>query len=270
MIKYNKSIFEKKLDEELLRKTSGKTKKAVEFIINNKPLEQLMQFCNIVSIERLSFNDHGRVHTKMAALNAIKFIHLLNDAGVMPNIVKEEIGDFDDACLVVVIAALLHDLGMSVGRENHEFNSVKVGDPFILDILRHVYDDEGMIFILRSVIFECIMGHMGHMSVSSIESGILLISDGCDMEKGRARITTQKRKAPHVGDIHAYSAMSVSEVEIQKGTNKPIEIFISMKDATGIFQVEEILMGKINKSAVKPYIELCVKIADGEKLYYLN
>ena len=270
MIKYAKSKFEEQIDLQLLKNSSGKSKKALEFLIANKPLEQLMQFCNIVSIERLGFNDHGRVHTKMATLNALKILDLLDSAGIKPNVVKEKIGDIEDAKIIITIAAYLHDLGMSISREQHEYNSVKVGDPFIIETLKHIYDDEGMVYILRSYIFECIMGHMAHMAVTSIESGIVLVSDGCDMEKGRARVTTMKRKEPHVGDIHAYSAMSISNVQIIKGKNKPIEIYIQMSDATGIFQVEEVLMPKINKSSIKQYIELSVKLGEDSKMYYLK
>lgn len=270
MIKYAKSKIEEQIDVQLIKASSDKSRKAIEYLIAHKPLEQLMQFCNIVSIERLGFNDHGRVHTKMATLNALKILNLLEAAGIKPNVVKEKIGDIEDAKVIISIASYLHDLGMSISREQHEFNSVKVGDPFIIEVLKHVYEDEGMVYILRSYIFECIMGHMAHMSVTSIESGIILVSDGCDMEKGRARVTTLKRKEPHVGDIHAYSAMSVTKVDILKGKNKPIEISIQMSDATGIFQVEEVLMPKINKSSIKPFIELSVKLGSEPKMYYLK
>jgi len=270
MIKYQKSYFEKKLDRELLAKSSGKARKALAFLINNKPLEQLMQYCNTVSIDRLGMNDHGRVHTKLAALNALKLIKLINQAGIQPNVVKEGTGTFADAQLVVAVAAYLHDLGMSISRTDHEFHSVRVGDDFIFAVLRHVYDNEGMIYVLRSYILECIMGHMAHLDVSSIESGVMLISDGCDMELGRARITTRKSEAPMRGDIHRYSAMSVTNVELRKGKNKPIEIFVKMKDATGIFQIEEVLLGKVAKSSIKSYIELSVKIGGQKKIYYLK
>jgi len=267
---YQKSKLEQNLDDELLRRTSGRCQQALRYLINHKALEQLMQFCNVVSIERLGMNDHGRVHTKTAALNALTLMDLLADAGIQPNVVSEQTGEMDDARLAVAVAAYLHDLGMSISRQDHEFHSARIGDPFIIEVLRHVYADEGMVYVMRSYINECIMGHMAHMSVSSVEAGVVLVSDGCDMENGRARILAQKHREPHIGDIHQYSAMSVTEVTIHKGAKKPIEIFIKMKDATGIFQVEQVLMGKIAMSAIKPHIELAVQIATGKKLYYLK
>jgi len=270
MMERPKSKFETKLDKELLDKTSDQSRTAVEFLLGNKALEQLMGFCNVVSIERMGINDHGRVHAKITTLNALKIIRLLQEGGVEPNLVKEGVGGFEDARLVVAVSGFLHDLGMSVGRQEHETNSVAIGDPFILGVLRHVYRDESMIFILRSYIFECILGHMGHLPVSSIESGIILVADGCDMEYGRARVAAKRRREPHVGDIHAHSALSVTNVELVKGEKKPLQILIQMKDATGIFQVEEVLMGKIAHSAIRPYIELSVQIGEEPKMYYLK
>jgi metal-dependent HD superfamily phosphatase/phosphodiesterase len=270
MIQYAKSEYEETLDRELLEKTSGKARRALEVLLADKALEELMGFCNIVSVERYGFNDHGRVHAKIATLNALTILDLLEEAGVEPNVVKENIGDSDDAHVIVVTAAFLHDLGMSIGRQDHEFNSPKVGDPFIFKVLRALYEEEGKVYILRSYIFEAIMGHMAHLKVNSIESGIVLVSDGCDMEYGRARAAIKRRQKPVVGDIHAYSALSVTRVELRRGENKPLEIFIQMKDATGIFQVEEVLMGKIAMSSIKPYIELSVQIADEPKMYYLR
>ena len=131
MIEYPKSEFELKLEQELLRKTTDKSKQAVEFLMANKPLEQLMGFCNVVSVERLGYNDHGRVHAKIVTLNSLKIMNLLQQAEIQPNIVKEKIGDLDDARLVITVAGFLHDLGMSITREGHEENSVRIGDPFI-------------------------------------------------------------------------------------------------------------------------------------------
>ncbi len=265
---YPKSEFELKLDETMLSLADGKARRALEYLLGLKPLEQLMGFCNVVSVERYGFNDHGRVHAKIATINALKILDLLLEAGVEPNVAKEKVGDDEDSRLVTVVAAFLHDLGMSIGRENHELNSVKVGDPFIFSVLREIYPDEGMVFVLRSYIFEAIMGHMAHMKVKSIESGVVLVSDGCDMEFGRARAALKRKTTPAVGDIHAHSAMSVNRVEILKGQSRPLEIFVQMKDTSGLFQVEEILLGKISASSINPYIQVSVQVADQEKMYY--
>ncbi len=269
MKEYPKSEFELKLDKELQEKVPGQARRALDFLMASRPLERLMGFCNVVSVERYGFNDHGRVHAKIATLNANKILDLLLAAGVEPNVVREGAGGPEESRLVVTVAAFLHDLGMSIGRQDHERNSPLVGDQFILGVLRHLYPEEE-VFILRSYIMEAIMGHMAHMKVNSIESGIILVSDGCDMEFGRARAAAKRRRGPAVGDIHTHSALSVTEVDLRPGERKPVEIFIRMKDATGIFQVEEVLMGKIAVSSIKDYLELKVQIGEEEPMYYLK
>lgn len=46
-------------------------------------------------------------------------------------------------------------------------------------------------------------------------------------------------------NIHCVSAMSIGEVEIGKGREKPIGITINMTNSAGVFQVEEILYKKL-------------------------
>ena len=90
------------------------------------------------------------------------------------------------------------------------------------------------------------------------------------MEYRRSRAAIKRKREPVVGDVHAYSALSVTNVELRQGDHKPVEIFIQMKDASGIFQVEEVLMGKIAMSTIKPYLELTVQIGDQPKMHYLK
>jgi metal-dependent HD superfamily phosphatase/phosphodiesterase len=75
--------------------------------------------------------------------------------------------------------------------------------------------------------------------------------------------------APRVGSIHQYSANSIEEVKISAGKEKPIRIEVSMSTEVGIFQVEEVLLGKIANSTAKPYIELYALVKDGEPKRYL-
>ena len=69
------------------------------------------------------------------------------------------------------------------------------------------------------------MGHMTHHAISSLEAGIILVADGCDMEKGRSRIPLLISNESRVGDIHKYSSSSVEKVTIERRyrkTNKDI------------------------------------------------
>jgi len=95
------------------------------------------------------------------------------------------------------------------------------------------------------------------------------VADGCDMEKGRARIPMMINSESRVGDIHKYSASEIRRVNIEKGDKKPIKIKIEMNESVGFFQVEEVLLGKINFSPVKQYIELYAGVTGRKDKCYL-
>lgn len=86
----------------------------------------------------------------------------------------------------------------------------------------------------------------------TIESGIVVIADGCDITKGRGRLSFDLGKH----DIHSISALSIESVDIHKGKNKLIEILVHMSNSAGIYQVQETLANKVAKSPLRDYIEI--------------
>jgi hypothetical protein len=72
-----------------------------------------------------------------------------------------------------------------------------------------------------------------------------------------------------VGDIHQYSANSIEKVSITSGKEKPIQIHVLMSSEVGLFQIEEVLLGKISSNTAKPYIELYAQVNETEPKRYL-
>ena len=77
----NKSRKEELLEEEILKKLSGKPLQITEYLLNDKETRALQEYANVVSIKRLGYNDHGPVHMRKAALNSILMVTLLTKAG---------------------------------------------------------------------------------------------------------------------------------------------------------------------------------------------
>ena len=123
--------------------------------------------------------------------------------------------------------------------------------------------------VIRSVAMEGIIGHMGTHPIHSIEAGLILIADGCDMTKGRARIALEIPTKPTEGDIHKYSANAIEKVRITKGEDHPIKIEIHMKAEVGLFQIEGVLMPKIQSSPAKHLVELYACVEGEESKRYL-
>jgi len=266
----DKSKKQEHLEETLRSMLSGNVAKAAGLIFSDPEIQIMQDYANTVSIRRLGFNDHGPVHMRKSAINAIKMFDLLVAGEVKFNLEKEEIGTAEDSKIAVLMASLLHDLGMSVSREKHEFTSVMLGLPIIDRILQKIYPrDLRKKVIVKSLIVEGILGHMATQKIHSLEAGLVLIGDGCDMEKGRARIPALISQRPRIGDIHKYSASSIERVEINKGDQKPIKIEVYMTQSVGFFQIEEVLFPKISSSPVKPHIELYAGVIGEEMMKYL-
>jgi metal-dependent HD superfamily phosphatase/phosphodiesterase len=239
-------------------------------LLGDDEVQALQEYGNTVSIKRLFYNDHGPVHMRTVALNALIMMGLLREAGIPTSLEKEECGSFEDSLAAVILASGLHDVGMSVGRQDHELHSAYLSYPIMDRILSQVY--AGSIqqrVTIRSLAIEGISGHMGGRAIYSLEAGVILVADGCDMQKGRARIPMALADHPKVGDIHKYSANSIEEVRIDRGAEKPIRIEVSMSSEVGLFQVEEVLLGKIAASTAKTYIELYAQVNKGAPKRYL-
>ncbi len=259
---------ENKIQERL--KNNPVCLKLVNYLFADDELQEMQDYANNVSIRRLGFNDHGPVHMRQVVGNAIKMLNILHDSGIKTSLEQEEVGTFEDSMCAVILAGLMHDLGMAIGRQAHEEMSVLLAKPIIERALMHVFPDNlHKRVIIRSVATEAIIGHMSSRKIHSIEAGILLVADGCDMTKGRARIPLSINTAPKVGDIHKYSANAINRIGIHHGQRKPIKIDIEMSGDVGFFQIEEVLLTKIDSSPAKQYIELYAGVTGQERKCYL-
>ena len=267
-----KSVKELSLESKITKRleNSPLCLELVNYLFNDEELQEMQDYANNVSIKRLGYNDHGPVHMRQVAANAIKMLNLLQDSGIKTSLEKEEIGTFEDSMCAVIIAGLMHDLGMMIGRQGHEDMSVILAKPIIERTLMHLFPDNlHRRTVIKSLAIEAIIGHMSSRKIHSIEAGIILIADGCDMTKGRARIPMAINTTPRVGDIHKYSANAIERIGIHHGDNKPIRIDIEMSGDVGFFQIEEVLLGKIESSPAKQYVELHAGVQGKEPKCYL-
>lgn len=240
------------------------------YLLTDAEVQEMQDYANNVSIKRLGFNDHGPVHMRQVANNAIKMLLILRDAGIKTSLETEEVGTFEDSVCALILAGLMHDLGMMIGRQSHEEMSLILAKPIMERALKAVFpDDLHKRTVIKAVAMESIIGHMSSRKIHSIEAGIMLIADGCDMTKGRARIPMSISTSPKVGDIHKYSANAINFIKIHHGEKKPIRIDVDMTGDVGLFQIEEVLLTKINSSPAKQFIELCAKVEGLEPKYYL-
>ena len=260
--------IEKKILDELV--PGSRSRAVAEALMGDDEVQEMQEYANTVSIVRLGYNDHGPVHMRTVTLNAVRMMNLLSAAGVKTSLETENVGSLDDSLAAIVLSSFLHDLGMSMGRADHELFSMTLAMPVIERTLAACYpDDLKRRVVVRSLALEGIIGHMASRRIHSIEAGLILIADGCDMEKGRARIPMVLSTEAKVGDIHKYSSNSIEKVRIGKGEHKPIRIEVDMSTDVGFFQIEEVLLPKVNMSPAKQFVELLAGVTGQEVKKYL-
>ncbi len=230
---------------------NDKLREVVKRINEDVELQTLWKASNIIAIDRLGYNDHGPVHVKIVANLALKMLRILVSKGVTPSIVKNYGMNNEDAEIVVVMAAALHDIGHAIHRVEHENNSIPLAIPIIDRILQGIYDDEHRA-IMKAEILHAIFSHRAPIMPLTVEAGVAKIADALDMEEGRARIPFEAGKV----NIHSVSALAIKRVSVMEGTDTPLKIKIEMKNSAGIFQVDELLKNKIEMSGLKDMIEV--------------
>jgi metal-dependent HD superfamily phosphatase/phosphodiesterase len=212
-----------------------------------------------MAIDRMGYTDHGPTHVKIIANLALKLLRILVNKEVVPSIVANYGMTNEDAEVVVVLSSILHDLGMVVNRDRHEYYSALISFEFIERFLQPIYSEEDRAVICSEVLHGVVC-HEEPNRPLTVEAGIVRIADALDMEEGRARIPFEAGKI----DIHSVSALSIEKVEIEEGDKKPIVIRITMSNSAGVFQIDELLKSRIENSGLHDYIHVIAEIT-GEK-----
>lgn len=227
----------------------------LEQVNQDVELHTLWKCANINAVDRLGMSDHGRVHVQIVANIALKLLRLLVESGIEPSIVTNYGLSQDDAEIVVVLAALMHDIGICVHRDEHEHHSLWLAERKVRELLNGLYDIEGRT-IMMSEILHAIIAHARNQRCFTYEAGVVKVADALDMAKGRSRIPFEQG---HV-NIHSLSAAAIESVELKSGQTRPIAIQVSMNNSAGLFQIDELLKQKINGSTLKGLIELTAVI----------
>ena len=216
---------------------------------------------NVNAVDRLGISDHGPVHVQIVANSALRILRLLVDAGVRPSVVEDYGLPRDDAEVVVVLAALFHDLGISIHRDGHEAYSLFVAQPKLRRLLAEFYDPPEAA-ILRSEVLQAIIAHRAGGDPLTLEAGILKVADALDMAEGRSRIPFEAGSM----SIHSVSAAAIEAVHIEEGDDVPVRIRVEMTNSAGVFQVDELLRRKLRGSGLEEHLQVEAHIeAETEK-----
>src|SRR5215470_5121431 len=184
----------------------------LHLINTNVEITTLWKITNVNAIKRLGMTDHGPHHFQIVANNALRIQRLMVKQNVRMSISADFGLSEHHAEVVVLLASLLHDAGMSIHRIGHEEFSL-----FLVNtLLRELLDPWNVVerTIVISEVLHAIISHRSDGKPLTVEAGIVRVADALDMAHGRSRIPYEQGKI----DIHSVSAMAIDEIEIHEGT----------------------------------------------------
>ena len=208
--------------------------------------------------ERLEMSDHSWVHVQVVLNIALRLLRLLVKGGIEPAMVTDHGMRARDAEVVVAGGALLHDVGMSIHRADHEEYSLFLAQSALDRLLAGAYKQPDRT-VVEAEILHAIIGHRRRGEPYTVEAGVVRVADALDMAQGRTRIPIE---SGHEG-IHSISAAAIDEVRISAGDDHPVRIEIQLNNSAGIFQVDDLLATKIRGTPLEGKVEVIAEI-EGE------
>jgi len=211
-----------------------------------------------VTSERLGMSDHSWVHVQIVLNIALRLLRLLARAGIDAAMVTDHGMGRRDAEVVVAAGALLHDVGMSIHRADHEAYSLFLAERKLRELLAGTYEEPERTVVVSEAL-HAIIGHRRRGEPYTLEAGVVRVADALDMAHGRSRVPVE---AGRVG-IHSLSAAAIDEISIDAGEELAVRVEIKMNNSAGIFQVDDLLATKLRGTPLEGHLEVMATI-EGE------
>jgi metal-dependent HD superfamily phosphatase/phosphodiesterase len=211
-----------------------------------------------VNSERLGMSDHSWVHVQIVLNIALRLLRLLARAGVEPAMVADHGMRNRDAEVVVAAGAMLHDVGMSINRTDHEGYSLFLAERKLRELLADVYPEPDRTVVIAEAL-HAIIGHRRRGDPHTLEAGVVRVADALDMAHGRSRLPVE---TGHMG-IHSISAAAIDGIDIGAGEERAVRVEIKMNNSAGIFQVDDLLATKLRGTPLADHVEVLAMV-EGE------
>jgi len=234
------------------------TDQVLTLINKSQEIFALWKVTNLVAQVRLHMTDHGSKHFQIVANNALMMLDFLHRKKIQTNVEKDFNLSYDNAQTVVLLASLLHDIGMSIQREDHEVFSIIMAGDLLNEILAALPIEKRI--IIRSEVLHAIISHRKDGKPLTLEAGIVRVADALDLTRSRIN---QVSTTPL--NIHSVSAAAIDEVEILAGSSTPIKVNIVMNHTAGLFHVDELLKKEIDGSGIEQYLQINIFMEKYEK-----
>ncbi len=205
--------------------------------------------------KRLGMSDHSWVHMQIVLNIALRLTRLLDKGGVEGAMVTDHGMTERDVEVVVAGGALLHDVGMSIHRADHEEYSLFLAREALPRLLDGIYREPERSIVMAEIL-HAIIGHRRRGQPYTVEAGIVRVADALDMAEGRTRLPLEAGQE----GIHSISAAAIDQVNILAGEQRPVRLEIELNNSAGIFQVDDLLATKIRDTPLADHIEVVAEV----------
>ncbi|MCX6023655.1 MAG: HD domain-containing protein, partial [Chloroflexi bacterium] len=207
----------------------------------------LWKCANVNAVDRMGTSDHGWVHVQIVANLGLKLMRLLMDAGIQPGVVLHHGLGRDEAEVVVVLGALLHDLGVAAHPQQGDRASFSLAHQKLRELLADSYD-----VATRTVIFaealHVVLAQRRDAAALTREAGAVRVADALDMAKGRSRTA-------------GMAGTAIEAVEVRRGATRPVTVEVVVSGGAGVVELEEALRREFMPSGLLDYLELKIRVA---------
>ncbi len=225
-----------------------------ERINGDEELRQLWRCANVNAVERLGLGDCGEVHVRIVANAVLKLLRLLRDGGILGSVVKHHRLSADDAEVVVVLAAALHDLDLAVGPGDQGSGGMALATLKARELLAGLYSARERAILLAETL-HVVGAQPAGMPCLTLEAGLLRLADALDLTKGRARVPSAQAQ-------RNIEAVPVEEVTFVKAKDPPVQVVIWLSRLDGMQAVETMLKHRLRNTGLEEHVGIAVR-ADG-------
>jgi metal-dependent HD superfamily phosphatase/phosphodiesterase len=206
---------------------------------------------NVNPVSRLRYNDHGGKHVEIVRDRALCLYEILKRGDVAFNGAADQGLEEADEAVIVGLAAVLHDIGHVVHRDDHTYYSIPLAADVLDRLLPEFYDTAAAVRV-KSEVLHAILCHHTEEEPLTLEAGVVRIADALDMERGRSRIPYE-----HGGrGINTVSSQSIERVRLSEGDDRPVLVEIEMTNAAGVYQVDTLLKAKLAGSGLEDRVRI--------------
>jgi len=221
------------------------------FLDSDPEVQTYLRAQNVNPVDRMGYNDHGAKHVSIVRERALRIYELLKDGNVTFNGAAQQGLDEADEAVIVCLAATLHDIGHVVHRDEHPYYSIPLAADLMDRILPEFYSTEDAVRV-KGETLHAILCHHTEETPLTTEAGVVRLADGLDMERGRSRIPYETGRR----GINTVSSQAIESVTLKPGEGKPILVEIGMRNAAGVYQVDELLQAKLKGSRLEEHVRI--------------